>query len=336
MNSASAGFFAAAAVASGWSGESAMKVAPNSVSWRVVKISDLALGVRRRLRIEREADQQAFGAADPVLLHQPDFFRPAVERLQRVEQVLAVVGDGEEPLRQLALLDRRAGAPALAVDHLLVGEHGLVDRVPVHLGGLARDQAGVEEIEEQALLLRVILDVAGGELAATSRATGPSTSAARASPRCCRRSIASDAPCSAGGVLRRHAEGVPAHRMQDVVAARALIAGEHVAHRVVPHVAHVDAPGRVGEHLQHVVFRARVVGRRLEHATLVPDGLPARLDDTRIVAFGSGGLAQNGGSGGRRPSPEYFGRVNQRSALQSSRPVPCARKKKGALLAPLH
>ena len=45
-----------------------------------------AFAVRRRRRIEREADQQAFGAADPVLLHQPDFFRPAVERAERVEQ----------------------------------------------------------------------------------------------------------------------------------------------------------------------------------------------------------------------------------------------------------
>ena len=35
----------------------------------------------------------------------------------------------------------RAGAPAAAVDHLLVGEHGLVDRVPVDLGGLAVDEA---------------------------------------------------------------------------------------------------------------------------------------------------------------------------------------------------
>ena len=48
-----------------------------------------------------------------------------------VEQLVGEVGDAEEPLGQLAPLDRRARAPALAVDHLLVGEHGLVDRVPV-------------------------------------------------------------------------------------------------------------------------------------------------------------------------------------------------------------
>ena len=47
---------------------------------------ELALAVRRGFLIEREADQQAFRAADPVLLHQPHFFRPAVERIQRGEQ----------------------------------------------------------------------------------------------------------------------------------------------------------------------------------------------------------------------------------------------------------
>ena len=93
----------------------------------------LALVVRRRLRVEHEADQQAFRAADPVLLHQPDFLRPAVERVERFQQLFRIIADLEEPLDQLALLDLGARAPAAAVDHLLVGEHGMVDRVPVHL-----------------------------------------------------------------------------------------------------------------------------------------------------------------------------------------------------------
>ena len=45
-------------------------------------------------------------------------------------------------------------------------------------------------------------------------------------------------------VLGRQAEGVPAHRVQHVEAARPLVARDHVAHRVVAHVAHVDAPRR--------------------------------------------------------------------------------------------
>ena len=89
-----------------------------------------------------------------------------------------------------------------------------------------------------------------------------------------------------GGVLGRHAEGVPAHRMQHVEARGALVARDHVAHGVVAHMAHVDAPRRIGEHLQHVVFRARVVVAGREDAALVPDLLPAGLGLAGVVAFG--------------------------------------------------
>ncbi len=154
-----------------------------------------ALGVRRCRRVEHEADQQAFRSADPVLLHQPDFVRPAVETVERVEQVFRIVADLEEPLRQLALFDQRAGAPAAAVDHLLVGEHGLVDRVPVHLRLLALDQPRLEEVEEHLLLVLVVARIAGRDSRAPSRATAPSTEAASSSPRCWRRSIPWDAPC---------------------------------------------------------------------------------------------------------------------------------------------
>ena len=97
----------------------------------------LALAGRRGRRIEREAHQQAFGAADPVALHQAHLVGPAVERIERVQQLLRVFRDLEDPLVHLALLDDGAGTPAAAVDHLLVGEHGHVDRVPVELALLA-------------------------------------------------------------------------------------------------------------------------------------------------------------------------------------------------------
>ena len=48
-------------------------------------------------------------------------------------------GDAKFDARQLALLDKRAGSPAASVDDLLVGEHGLVDRVPVDVRLLAFD-----------------------------------------------------------------------------------------------------------------------------------------------------------------------------------------------------
>ena len=72
------------------------------------------------------------------------------------------------------------------------------------------------------------------------------------------------------GVFRRHAKGVPAHRMQHVVAAGAPVAGDHVAHGVVAHVTHMNAAGRIGKHLEDVVFRAGVGVQRPEDARLGP------------------------------------------------------------------
>ena len=86
--------------------------------------------------------------------------------VEAVEQLLGEIGDLQEPLVELAPLDRRARAPAAPVDHLLVGEHGHVDRVPIDLALLAVDEARLEQIEEQRLLVPVISGVAGGELAA--------------------------------------------------------------------------------------------------------------------------------------------------------------------------
>src|SRR5690606_22530160 len=112
-----------------------------------------------------EAELQAFGTADPVLLHDAHAFGPAVELFQVVEQFLGVVGDLDEPLRNLASLHQGAGTPAAAVDDLLVGEHGLVDRIPVHLGFLLVDQALFEQAAEEPLLPAVVVGVAGGDLA---------------------------------------------------------------------------------------------------------------------------------------------------------------------------
>ena len=88
-----------------------------------------------------------------------------------------------------------------------------------------------------------------------------------------------------GGVFGRHAEGIPAHRVQHGVAHGALEARDHVAHRVVAHVPHVDAPRRIGEHLEHVVFRPRVVVLGGEDAALGPDFLPAGLGLAGVVTL---------------------------------------------------
>ena len=90
----------------------------------------------------------------------------------------------------------------------------------------------------------------------------------------------------ARGVFGRQAEGVPAHRMQHVAAHGAAEARHHVAHRIVAHMAHMDAARRIREHLQHVIFRARIIVRDREKLSLVPGFLPAGFGRARIVSFG--------------------------------------------------
>ena len=155
----------------------------------------LAFFVRRGCGIERKAQQQTFRAPDPVLLHQADFVRPAIERVERLQQIFRIVADLEEPLCQFALFDFGARAPAAAIDDLFVGEHGLIDRIPVHFRLLALDQSRLEKVEKHLLLMLVVGRDRRSRSRAPSRAKAPSTEAAFSSPRCCRRSRLSDAPC---------------------------------------------------------------------------------------------------------------------------------------------
>ena len=89
-----------------------------------------------------------------------------------------------------------------------------------------------------------------------------------------------------GGIFRRHAERVPAHRMQDVEAARPLEPGDHIAHRIIAHVPHVDTAGRIWKHFQDVIFRPRVVVLGGEGRPLLPNLLPFRFGLARVVALG--------------------------------------------------
>src|SRR5205085_3219253 len=76
------------------------------------------------------------------------------------------IGDRQKPLAELAPLDQSPRTPTAAVDDLLVGEHGHVDRVPIDLALLAVDEARLEQVEEQRLLVAVIRRIAGGEFSA--------------------------------------------------------------------------------------------------------------------------------------------------------------------------
>src|SRR5580700_6513498 len=134
MKAASLPLARPAASATGCSAAIAMKVAPNSVSARVVNT-----------------------LSAPAL-------RPALEPRQRREQLIRVARDVEVVHRDLALFHRRAGAPAAAVDHLLVGKHGLIHRIPVHDPRLAVGDAPLAHAQKQPLVPAVVLGIAARDL----------------------------------------------------------------------------------------------------------------------------------------------------------------------------
>ena len=224
-----------------------------------------------------EGKLQALALADPVFLHHADLFRPAFQRAQPCQQIVGKLRDLEEPLVELALFHQCARAPAAPVHHLFVGEHRLIDRIPVHRAFAAIDKACGIQIEEQRLFVPVIAGIAGGDLAA------PVEREAQLLQLPLHRGDV--VVCPAGGVdslfHRRvfggHAKGVPAHRVQHFKAVQLLVARQHIAHRVIAHMADMDPPRWIGEHLQHIALGLRAGGIGLEAAGLVPGGLPTGI-----------------------------------------------------------
>ena len=170
-----------------------------------------------------EAAFQALRFANPVFLHQPHLVGPLVKRPQANKQFFCKVGNLQKPLAQLAAFNRRTRSPALAVDHLLIGEHRHVDRVPVHGGLFAVDEPGGVKLQEQGLFMPVIFRLASREFA------GPVNR--KAKPFQLRFHVCNIVARPTAGVdfllhrriFRRHAKGVPAHGVQHFMSGHALI-----------------------------------------------------------------------------------------------------------------
>ena len=105
-----------------------------------------------------------FRPSDPILLHDPDPLGPLGQRGQVVEEPLGVVGDLEEPLLQITLDDDRAASFAGAVDHLLVGQDGLVLGAPIDRRLLLVGESPFEQLQEQPLVPLVVLGGVRGDL----------------------------------------------------------------------------------------------------------------------------------------------------------------------------
>ena len=229
---------------------------------------DMQLAVADRLALAvaqgmRKGKANPDRAADPVGLHDLDPLGPAVEIvLDLIEQLVGIVGDLEVIAWDFSLFDHCTGAPAAPVDDLLVGQHRLIDRIPVDGLRLAIGDAALEHAQEQPLVPLVIGRIAGGHLARPVD---------RQAHRLHLLLHVGDVVPGPGGrrhavfhrrVLCRQAKGIPAHRHQDVVAVHAQVAIQNVVDRVIAHMTHVQLAGGVGQHRTGVVLalrKARIV-----------------------------------------------------------------------------
>ena len=220
---------------------------------------------------------------NPVLLHRQHFVGPLAQLLDALQQIVGVVRDLEEPLLEVARRDGRAAAPAAAVDDLLVGEHGLILLAPVDRRAPAIRQPALVHLDEQPLVPLVVGRLAGGELALPRIADAQALELPfHVGDVGERRRLGMNAALD-GRVLGRQAERVPAERMQHVVAAQPLRARHDVADDVVADVSDMRVAGRVREHLEAVVLRARRIFSDLERARARPAVLPLLVECLRFV-----------------------------------------------------
>ena len=89
-----------------------------------------------------------------------------------------------------------------------------------------------------------------------------------------------------GGVFCRHPKCVPAHRVQNVETARTFIPRDYIAHRIIPHMSHVNATRRIREHFQDIVFRATGIVVSGKTLSIFPRCLPEAFSFFERVAVG--------------------------------------------------
>ena len=217
-------------------------------------------------------------AANPVDLGRLDPFK-VVDVLQVIQQPLGVGGDFQHPLALFLVDDGGAAALADAVDHLFIGEDALAAGAPVDVHLALIGEPRLEHLEEDPLGPLVVVGVGGVHFPV------PIEGEAEAFQLLLK--VGDVFPGDLGRmdvvldreVFGRQAEGVPAHREEDVVALQPPLAGNNVHRGVGAGMADVEAlSGGIGELDQRVEFGLGVVDLRMEGLMVVPILLPLFFD----------------------------------------------------------
>ena len=225
----------------------------------------------------------SFGTTNPVALLRHDPLGP-INLVKVIEQLLGVISYPEIPLLKISLLNHGTGTLSSSIgQHLLVGEHCLVNGVPVHCCGFAIGQAVLKELQEDPLGPAHIAGIVALDL---SPPVVHTTDAGDRASKLLDSFVGKRSRMTTrlnGSVLCRESETVEAHWRQDCIPAHSPVASQQIAKCVVAHMAHMRSARGVGVHAQYVIAITWVVVVHLVGALIHPVLLPSGLDRLRIV-----------------------------------------------------
>ena len=231
-----------------------------------------------------ESDQGTFAPPDPVSLHRQGGRRP-LDRIESGKEFVGVGRDLQTPLAHGTSFDGISPALALAVDDFLVCEDRPESWAPVDESVVLIGKALLIEFRENPLGPFIIGRIACLDFPVPVIGK---TEPFQLLPEIVDVSVGINRRVLIvldGKLLRRQAEGVIADRVQDVEALHSLHPRKGIGRRIAFDVAHMETDcGRVGEHVQDIVFRlGKVVTVRVIRLFLVPDLFPLFFDVLEFV-----------------------------------------------------
>ena len=233
-------------------------------------------------------DFAACGFSDPVALHVFGLFRP-VERVQTCKEFFRIFSYLEEPLCQIFANDFRSATFAFAAFCLLIGEHSLAGRAPVHGRFLAVGKTLLVKLEEHPLRPFVVVFLAGFDLGRPVEHGAHGAELTFHGRNILFGRILGVNTRLNGVILGGKSEGVKAHGLEYVVALHPLETGIGIGGTVVVPVPDVQFCTRgIGEHFKNVqLFAFGVLFIELVEFCLFPACLPLFLDGMMIHVLSS-------------------------------------------------
>ena len=230
-----------------------------------------------------EVDLCAVAAADPVLLLGSDAL-DVIQPVQTVDELVGIGRDLQHPLALDAVDDLAAAALAHAVDHFFVGQDALAAGAPVDVHFLLVGQAVLVQLQEDPLGPLVVFGVGGVDLAVPVEGEAQSLELLTEMIHVL---LGDDGRVDVvlhGEVLGGQAKGIPAHRVEHVVAVLAALPAHHVQCRIAAGVAHMQArTRRIRELDEGVELGLAVVDLGVEGLFVLPHLLPLGLNGLVII-----------------------------------------------------